>query len=68
MTIREGENELALRQRVEVESLLADAPFVDGKGRMFDHGQASSVVMLVVVESVQPLDYIILLIRNKSYC
>jgi hypothetical protein len=37
MTIGEGEKGLALRQAAEVESLLADAPLLNGKVRTFDH-------------------------------
>src|SRR5438874_9404686 len=44
--IGEGEDGFGLRQRVEVESLFADAPFLDGEGRMFTHCRPPSSLML----------------------
>ena len=46
VAIGEGENGLALRQSVEVESHLADAPLLDCEGRMFDHRRPPISVML----------------------
>ena len=45
VSVGEGENGLGLRQGVEVESHLADAPLFDREGRMFDHRQAPSAVL-----------------------
>src|SRR5438552_11751984 len=46
VSVGEGENGLGLRQGVEVESLLADAPLLYREGRMFDHRRPSSSVLL----------------------
>ena len=43
--VGEGENGLGLRQGVEVEFHLVDAPFFDREGRMFDHRQAPDAVL-----------------------
>ena len=45
VSVGEGENGLGLRQGVEVESHLADAPLLDREGRLFDHRPPPSSVM-----------------------
>src|SRR5204863_5893276 len=45
VSVGEGENGLGLRQGVEVEFPLADAPLLDREGRMFDHRRPPNLVM-----------------------
>src|SRR5712691_7467315 len=45
MSVGEGENGLGLRQGVEIEAHLADAPLLDREGRTFDHSRPPSSVM-----------------------
>ena len=45
VSVGECENGLGLRQGIEVESYLADAPLLDREGRMFDHRRPPSLVM-----------------------
>ncbi len=45
VSVGEGEKGLGLRQGVEVEFPLADAPLLDREGRMFDHRRPPSSIM-----------------------
>jgi len=45
VSVGEGEKGLGLRQGVEVEFPLADAPLLDREGRMFDHRRPPSSVI-----------------------
>ncbi len=53
VSVGEGEKGLGLRQGVEVESRLADAPLLNCEGRVFDHRRPSNSVLLETTISGQ---------------
>ena len=52
VSIGECENGLGLRQSIEVESYLANAPLLDREGRMFNHRPPPSLVISTTMSAL----------------